>query len=192
MAEDRISLTALLAAVQAGSEEAARTLYERFGAHVRSVIRMRLPHRLRSRYDSLDFCQDVWASIFACPPAPDAFDSPEGLVAFLTRIANNKVTGAIRTQIGNQKADVRREEELPAHTADQERLQLFAREPSPSTLAVGKEVWERLLEDQPPLYRRILALIREGKTHEEAAAETGVSAKTVQRSVARAAAQADL
>jgi DNA-directed RNA polymerase specialized sigma24 family protein len=52
-------------------------------------------------------------------------------------------------------------------------------------LAVSRETWEQLTKDLLPVHRRVLILLREGKTHAEAAAETGVSTKAIQRLVAR-------
>src|SRR5262245_41197954 len=55
---------ALLERIRAGDEVAARELLARYEAQVRLVVRRQLPKLLRSRFDSLDFLQSVWASFF--------------------------------------------------------------------------------------------------------------------------------
>ena len=65
MPVDPHEFTTLLARVGAGDAEAGRQLYELYGGHVLNAVRRRLPSQMRSRFDSRDFCQDVWASVFA-------------------------------------------------------------------------------------------------------------------------------
>ena len=186
MATDQPTLTTLLMQVQAGSQEAAQQLYDLYGSHVLHVVRSRLPDRLRGRFDSLDFCQDVWASIFCSPLEPDAIKSPEHFITFLTRVAHNKVTDATRQQLGTQKYDLCREEPMEVLGDSTQQPRFFSREDTPSALAAGQEEWDRLLDSLPPVHRRVLVLLREGKTHDEAAAATRVSVKTVQRIYAHA------
>ena len=66
---------------------------------------------------------------------------------------------------------------------------MVAREDTPSTVAAGQEAWDSLLKSLPPVYRRVLVLLRRRRSHEEIAAETGVSTKTVQRLLAQATQQ---
>ncbi len=171
MTTEQPTLTSLLKQVQAGSQEAAQTLYDLYASHVRQVIRLRLSDRLRRRFDSLDFCQDVWASIFTSPPEPDAFESPEKFVAFLTRMAQNKVTDATRQQLGTEKYDLGREEPFSRSNEGKVPVRLFAREDTPSVLAASKEAWDKLLVSLPPVHRRVLVLLHQGKTQEETAAK---------------------
>ena len=50
-----------------GSEEAAWNFIETYGPHIQRVVRRRLHQSLRSKFDSVDFVQMVWASFFADP-----------------------------------------------------------------------------------------------------------------------------
>ena len=74
---------------------------------------------------------------------------------------------------------------LAEHEKAQERQRLFARDGTPSALVAGQDMWERLVQELPPSHRRILVLLQEGKTQEAAAAEVGVSVRSVERLVAR-------
>ena len=62
---------------------------------------------------------------------------------------------------------------------------MLSDDPSPSQVAVAAEEWDRILADQPPLYRAIFVLLRRGRTHEQIATKLGLSEKTVHRVVRR-------
>src|SRR6516165_874698 len=105
-------LRAFLDRIRAGDESAARELLARYEAQVRLVVRRQLPKLLRSRFDSLDFLQSVWASFFRRLHAgPERFEDPRFLVGFLTRVARNKVIDQYR-RAASRKQDMHREEPL--------------------------------------------------------------------------------
>ena len=58
--------TDLMARAGSGDPEAIRDFLERFEQEVRVMVRARLPRKLRPRFDSGDFVQEVWQ---ACSPA---------------------------------------------------------------------------------------------------------------------------
>src|SRR5277367_1887044 len=100
------SFRELLHRVLDGSEDAARQLQEQYGEYIIMAVRRRMPRRLRSKFDSVDFVQDVWASFFRT--AERQFSSPDHLVAYLTRMAQNKVVDAARAGLDTFKRDVLR------------------------------------------------------------------------------------
>lgn len=173
---------ALMRGLAEGSDEAARELFDRYGHHVLRVVRRRLSERLRKRFDSLDFVQDVWASFFSGRPAGRSFDRPEQLVAFLADIACKKVAQQYRRQLRAQKRSVARERSLDSVRGN---TALAAREPTPSQHASANEHWQHLAASGPQRQRTIVTLRRQGRTHAEIAAELGLSAKTVQRVLRR-------
>src|SRR5437773_11978642 len=81
----------LLREAQAGSEAAAKELYDTYVAHVLRCVRNRMWHRLRSKFDSQDFVQQVWASFFVGETKLPDFQTPDDLIAYLIRLATNKV-----------------------------------------------------------------------------------------------------
>jgi RNA polymerase sigma-70 factor (ECF subfamily) len=167
-----------------GSEEAAQELVELYGPAVLRAVRRRLNSRLRSKFDSDDFVQDVWASFFADPPRMNTFRSPDDLAGFLAVLARNKVVDVVRKRLQLDKSNVNREESLedaPFLVQDQ----LIAQQPSPSTAAMTREEWDELLRKQPLVYRRILLRFRDGRTPAEIAQEQEISERTVRRVIAR-------
>jgi RNA polymerase sigma factor (sigma-70 family) len=183
VADEHARLQGLLDRVHAGCPEAAQLLHQEYGAHIVRAVRRRLPRLLRPKFDSLDFVQDVWASFYR---APHNFNSPEHLVAFLTRVAQAKVIDATRQGLQTLKRDVRREESLDAPQIEATPKKVFAREATPSENAIGNELWERLLEGQPLAYQKVLMHLRDGQTQEQVAAELNLHRRTVHRILARA------
>ena len=105
-------LRAFLDRIRAGDEQAARELLARYEAQVRLVVRRQLPRLLRSRFDSLDFLQSVWASFFLrLRSGPEKFEDPRYLVTFLAQVAKNKVVDQYRRAV-SRKQDIHREEPL--------------------------------------------------------------------------------
>lgn len=179
MSEGPEEFAALMRGVREGSEEAAKQLVDRYGPRILWVVRKRLPPKLRSKFDSVDFQQDVWASFFA-EQSGKTFDKPEALAAFLAKMARNKVLMAVRQRRQLQKYNVDREQSLDGSAA-------FAAHgvagpgPTPSQLAVAQEKWDQLLKDHPPRYQRILMLLRLGHTQVQISQELGVSERMVRR-----------
>jgi len=165
----------LMARVLDGSEEAARQLVEEYGSYLLHAVRRRLDRRLRSKFDSTDFVQDVWASFFADLPRDLTFDAPELLAGFLATLARNKVVDAVRQRTEGQKWNVTREQPV-AGVPD-----VLARQATPSTAAMSQEEWDLLLRKQPPVHRRVLLLYRDGRSSAEIARDVEVSERTVTR-----------
>jgi RNA polymerase sigma factor (sigma-70 family) len=171
--------SSLMRQIREGSETATRELVVDYGSCILRVVRRRLKSTLRSKFDSQDFVQAVWASFFAFQPGRYRFDRPEDLVAFLSEMARNKVVEAVRQRLCSQKYDVNREQplgesECPAGPP-------VCRQPAPEEIAIAREEWQRLLQDQPIHYQRILEMVRGGHRRQEVARDLGVSEKTVHR-----------
>jgi RNA polymerase sigma-70 factor (ECF subfamily) len=177
---------ALMERVLAGSPDAARALIDHYGPALLRAIRRNLHRRLRTQFDSLDFAQDVWASFFAELPRGRAFRGPDELAAFLATLARNKVVDTVRRRLCGQRHNLNREAPLGLALANGEAAPK-AQQPSPSEVAMGHEEWERLLGSQPLVYRRVLVLLRAGKTPAAAAEEVGISVRTVRRVVSKVA-----
>jgi RNA polymerase sigma factor (sigma-70 family) len=184
MAATEAEFHLLMERVLTGDEQAAVKLLDRFGSTVLHAVRGRLHKQLRSKFDSLDFVQDVWASFFANPPEHHAFHDQEKFINFLTRIAHNKVADATRQRLISQQYNVNRERLLsnsPLGGPDQ----VPAAGPTPSEVLMGRECWEQLLDGEPLVYQRIMILLREGNKPPEIAAQLGINLRTVRRVVAK-------
>jgi RNA polymerase sigma factor (sigma-70 family) len=181
----------LMSSLRAGNRTAFRTVVQRYGAAIRRIIRRRMDPRLRARFDTADFEQDVWMAVLAPSRAPDHFFStPRDLVAFLGQLARNKVVDARRRCLHSGKRDLRRECALEDLSPDDAGA-LIDPAPTPATTAALKDHWQHLLKGQPEHYRRLLELLRQGRTQEEAAAVVGMNVTTVRRMLRRLGQQAD-
>ena len=140
-----------------GSEAAAHELFRDYEPFLLQAIRQRLSRRIRSNFDSMDFAQDVWASFFAHRPEQRTFSSPDDLVKFLTRLAQNKLIDAARKR-QTQKNDIRREQSMDDSQIFDKHA-LAGREPTPSQIVMTKENWAAFLRKQPLVYRRVFILL---------------------------------
>jgi RNA polymerase sigma factor (sigma-70 family) len=178
MSAEPTDFATLLGRFRAGSEEAARELCERFGPHLRRVVRRRLDARLRQQFDSMDLTQAVWASFLAA--AQDRpFDDPAAFQAYLNRMAVHKVIDLFRRHLEAQKNDLGRLRSFDDSATGAGRA--ATADPTPSQEAIGREAWDRLLRNLSPTHQTILARLREGRSHREIADELKVSEKMIQR-----------
>lgn len=166
-----------------GDEEAIRALLAQFELEVRLAVRRRLPRILRTKFDSMDFVQTVWASIFVGGAVdPTRFESREHLLAYLMGVAGNKVRQEYRRRTCSRRYDVRREEPLYVRRSGRdEPREVASAEPSASEDFRGRERMEGLLRGRTEKEREILRLRHQGLTFEEIALRTGLNERTARR-----------
>ena len=75
----------LLRRAKAGDDAAIRDFLSQFEQEVRTMVRSRLPRKLRTQFDSTDFVQAVWQSFFVGLANSRDFDNVEHLRGFLVR-----------------------------------------------------------------------------------------------------------
>lgn len=171
---------ALICHVREGSEDAAWDLVDQYGSAIQRAVRRALNAKLRSKFDSMDFVQLVWNSFFRVRDKLDRFDRPEELTAFLITMARNKVGMEARRRLMTQKYNVNHEESIDQLHA-QKRMNIPSRHPLPVDIAIARERWERLLEKQPPHYRKIIYLRLQGYTYKSIADQVNLDECTVRR-----------
>jgi RNA polymerase sigma factor (sigma-70 family) len=176
----------LMQQVREGSETATRELVVNYGSHLLRVVRRKLHRALRSKFDSQDFVQAVWASFFAVQPERMALNGPKDLVALLEGMARNKVVDAVRQRLQTQKYSVKRERSLDQSLIFQPDA-LVAEQPGPEAVAIAREEWQHLLESAPARSRRILELFHDGQDREEIARDLGLNERTIRRVVRKLA-----
>ena len=104
---DDEDLAGLIEQAKAGDEFALRDLLSRCEEDVRMVVRARLPRALRSQFDSMDFVQAVWQSVFTGPDRDlGRFENVRHLRGFLAGVAQNKVFEEHRRRTRTQKYDL--------------------------------------------------------------------------------------
>jgi RNA polymerase sigma factor (sigma-70 family) len=181
MSVDADDFKTLMRGVLDGSSEAADRLCRDYESAIRRVVRRRLPTRLRGRYDSLDFVNDVWLSFFTNPPADARFEDPEALTGYLAGIARNKINEA-RRQVSKPKYDLNREVSPDATDGCDA---LPGPEPTPSQIIGAEDEFRRMCRDRPPFHQQILQLLRQGMSYAEIARHLNTHEKTIWRLVRR-------
>ncbi len=175
----------LIEQARAGSEEAATVLFETYQPHVMRVVRRRLAHELRSKFDSHDFAQAVWSSFFNNRHELLSTNSPEQLVSLLAVMARNKVYDEIRRR-HTKKHDVHRETSIDRCATDGEGAPpLEGRLSTPSNYIIARETLDGIMEPLTDEHRQVVDLRIKGYSVKEVAEQTGLSERTVRRIVAR-------
>lgn len=179
---DDADFHALLRDARSGDPSAVATLLRSFEDDVRLMVRARLPRVLRSQFDSMDFVQSIWKSVFATP-RPDAdFRDPGHFRGYLAGVARNKVIAEYRRRTRSRKYEIAREESLYVRRGGQESLrEVAAPGPSPSQEAQADDRLEQLAAGRSPVEVQVLELRRQGLTFEEIAARLGLHERTVRR-----------
>jgi RNA polymerase sigma-70 factor (ECF subfamily) len=175
--------------VRQGDEEAAVELVRRYEPEirleVRSWLRLRNP-ALRRVFDSMDVCQSVLASFFARAAVGDFdLEEPPQLIRLLVGMARNKVAEQARHH-QRQRRDVRRVGDLDLQAG------IVAGEiETPSRLASGRELLQKLRERLSEEERRIADLRAKGYDWASVAAELGGTPEGRRKQLARAVARVE-
>tara|TARA_Y100001960_G_C14583817_1_gene782132 strand:- start:33 stop:695 length:663 start_codon:yes stop_codon:yes gene_type:complete len=169
--------------VRDGSETAAAALISEFGPHVYRVIRRRLDMRIRSKVDSEDVFQLVWASFFRHPDRMKRFQDSQDLAHFLAVVARNKAIEGVRKYRKTQKYDVSREMSLADSAAPESIME--RRIKSPSQLAIAKERFEQWMSRLSPRHQRILGLRIAGSNYVQIATALGIHERTVRKVISQ-------
>ena len=173
--EFRKSITRL----RTGDDNAAWHIIEEYGPHIQRIVRRRLDQRMRSKFDSIDFVQMVWASFFKHPSQIVNFNEPDDLVRYLAVIAKNKVVDEYRRRLRYRKYNVARERSLRDSDVAPNRIE--AAHPTPSQIAMAREQWTQIMEQQSDRNRQIVRMRLRGATFEEIAKELGISERTARK-----------
>ena len=175
------TFSALLRRAQHGDREAGEELYGRFGRYVLATVRRRLLPPLRSRYDSMDLSQSVFAEVLRDLPRFEDRGEP-AFMKWLSIKSENKVREKLRKTLGRngdrQEADLDLVADPTAPGA------------SPASLADARERAERVSErlgELDPTLREIMRLRWEEELlFEEIAVRLGLaSAEAVRKRYAR-------
>jgi RNA polymerase sigma factor (sigma-70 family) len=177
-----IPLDHLLEQLHAGDDSAAQELYRIYEPYLRKVVRRQLPRQLRSKFDSQDVVQSVWAHLLRGFREADwHFASPAQLRAFLATVTRRRLTDRVR------HFHVAKEHERSI--AAQEATALPGSIPRPSEVVRADDLWERMLALCPPEHHELLRLKRQGFRLNEIATRTGLHEGSVRRVLRRLARQ---
>jgi RNA polymerase sigma-70 factor (ECF subfamily) len=179
----------LMRRLREGSESAAWELVERYGNSVQRVIRRSLNEQMRSKFDSIDFVQAVWFSLFRDREKFVGFQSSSQLTAYLMGMAKNKLAHEHRRRLQTQKHDLRREQQVDEQFQITE--QPSSNIPRPSQVAQVRELWHLLLANQSEQNQQIAKLRMTGMTFEEIGTQLGINERTARRVIERLSREAD-
>jgi RNA polymerase sigma-70 factor (ECF subfamily) len=169
------SLDTLLEKLSSGDQEAAGRVFRDYEPFLRAMVRRRLAPALRSKFDSLDVVQSVWADVFSgIRDKERRFADRSHLRAFLARVTYNHFVNHCRRH-GPQAAI-----ERPLY-ADESPALPPSVEPRPSQVAEADELWTTLVEMCPREHRQVLELKRQGVPLAEIADRTGLHEGSVRR-----------
>jgi RNA polymerase sigma factor (sigma-70 family) len=165
----------LLARLNQGDAEAAAQLFQSFEPYLRIVIRRKISHALRAKFDSTDIVQSVWADVVSgLHQSRWTFQSIDQLRAFLLKMTRNRLIDRVRQ---NRRA---LEHELPMPAHDIEMLAAIGPDRASDNLDAD-ELWRQMLDACPPAHCRVLYLKRQGASLDEIAALTGLHKGSVRR-----------
>ena len=168
-------LDELIERLNDGDIVAAERAFLAYEPYLRMAVRRQLTGPLRSKLDSMDIVQSVWADVLCrFREAGWRFADRSHLRAFLVKVARNRLI--------DRKREHHRalEQERPLHEITSHELP-HAGQPRPSEVAQGHELWELMLEKCPPAHREILRLKRQGLPLAEIAARTGLHEGSIRR-----------
>jgi RNA polymerase sigma-70 factor (ECF subfamily) len=175
----------LLAQVRDGSEKATTELVERYGRQLLLFVRRKMRRgKLRSKFDSVDFVQSIWAAFFAVSGRMDDFNTADSLVRYLSGMAKNRLANEFRKRFELLKYNIKLEVDMdePRSTA------LPADVPSASQVAIAREVLDRILEGRTELQQQVIKLRLSGHRYVEIASMLRIdegSARRIVREVHR-------
>src|SRR4051812_35397354 len=175
------SFRELMDDVRSGSQEAAWELVDRYGPHVQRHVRRSLHRQLRSKFDSIDFVQIVWASVFRDPEKLRSIERSEELIAFLAGIARHKVLDEVRRRVQTIKYNVGRERSIGNSGEDTDEPPMRA--PTPSAVAIAKERWDQMLCNQNATVQSVVSLRLQGVTFVEIADRLHINERTARKAI---------
>jgi len=171
----RSSTDRLLTKLNAGDADAAGQMFQAFEPYLRMVIRRRISPRFRSKFDSTDIVQSVWADVVdGLRRSKWTFDSLGQLRAFLLKMTRNRLVDRVRQ---HRRA---LDQEFAMPSQDIETLAANGTDRVSETL-YAEELWLQILDVCPPAHYEVLYLKRQGASLDEIASQTGLHKGSVRR-----------
>jgi RNA polymerase sigma-70 factor (ECF subfamily) len=174
----------LIAAFKAGSETAARDLFDRYCEKLMRLARRRIGQRMTTRVDPEDVIQSAFRTFFVRVRNDEfTFEGEDDLFKLLVRLTVNK---ALR-QIAHHRAAKRDPgKEVAQGSNDHDILaNLAAHDPPPEVEVAVLDELERFLGQLPEFDRRVLELKLRGHSTTEIAEAVGSYDRKIRRVLER-------
>ncbi len=182
---DPLSFAEVIRRARAGDGAATARLLNQFEPEVRTMVRVRLPRKLRNQFDSMDFVQAIWKSVFTGETTGSdtaTFTDESKFLGFLAGVARNKVYEEHRRQTRTKKYDIGREERLYVRKGEREvPRDVAGSDPTPSENLQADDRLDQLVEGRSEDEAQIIILRQHGLTYDEIAAKIGCNERSVRR-----------
>jgi RNA polymerase sigma factor (sigma-70 family) len=178
-------LDQLLAGLNSGDTAVAEQVFRTYEPYLRLLVRRELRTGLRTKFDSSDVVQSVWADLLEGMQGRGwHFSDRAHLQAFLIRLMRNRFIDLCR----KHAPALAREESMAEHAlADT----VAGDAPRPYEVAQVNELWHRILALCPPNHQELVWLKLKGLSAEEIAARLGLHPNSVRRILAELARRVD-
>jgi len=173
-----------VAAFKAGSQSAARELFDRYCEKLMRLARRRIGQRMTSRVDPEDVIQSAFRTFFVHVRNDEfTFDAEDDLFKLLVRLTVNK---SLR-QIAHHRAAKRDPHREAGQGSDDADILagVVAHEPSPDMEVAVLDEFARFLEQFPEFERKVLELKLQGNTTTEIAEALGSYDRKIRRVLER-------
>jgi RNA polymerase sigma-70 factor (ECF subfamily) len=184
MSEPRAGDLDLIAEFKAGSESAARELFDRYCARLMQLARRRIGQRMTSRVDPEDILQSTFRTFFKRLRNDEfSFHEEDDLFKLLVRLTVRKTL----RQITFHRAAKRNPELEAGQAGDAQDLlhQVCAGEPPAEAAVALLEEFERFMGRLPPLDREVLGMKLQGYSTVEIAEMLGSYDRKIRRILSR-------
>ena len=156
------------------TEEEVLNITRKYGGMIQKIIRARLHSGMRSEFDSIDFMQMVWTSIFKNQDWMTGED--DDIANFLSTVAVNKVNMQKRKNLTSKRD---RNRSVPLMTdAPSDSL-------APDEVVLHYDQLRKLCRNLPKICRQGLFLRLRGWKMHEISDKLGVSERSLRRTMAR-------
>ena len=167
--------------------EAIDRLLTRFQPYLLRIVRRRLSGRLRTKFDSIDVVQSVWASFFRVADGNAAFDHSGQMLKFLITIARNKMMDEMRRAFATAKRSANRELSLceVGPDGDTPEEPIDHRLSHPADVADIRDHWLVWTRGQPRKHLRVMELRAAGATYKEISDRLGIHERSARKIINR-------
>lgn len=172
----------LMHRIRRGDQEAARELVETYEPEIRRAARLRMTDvRMRRLVDSVDICQSVFGRFFSGADSgqPPDIQTPQQLMAFLTKMTRNRVIDEHRRNTAQKRAK-------SAMTPAEQSVELIDQSPGPKTLTELKDELDKIRAKLTPEELQLLDQRNGGASWEEVAETSGQTPECVRKQLERA------
>jgi RNA polymerase sigma factor (sigma-70 family) len=178
-------LDELLVGLNSGDAAAAEQVLRTYGPYLRMLVRRELRAGLRTKFDSSDVVQTIWADLLEGIQKRDwHFADRAHLQAFLVRLMKHRFIDLCR----KHSPALAREQCLDDHAIAET---VAGDLPRPSEVAQCKELWDQILALCPPHHRELVRMRLQGLSASEIASRTGLHPNSVRRILVELAQRVD-